>query len=79
MGGLAGSVPIPLDWDRDWQRWPTTCVLGALAGHNLGSLLALLRFFAMFSLFERNDKVSTGGKAKRKKKKNGRMTASKAD
>ena len=21
-GAWLGAVPIPLDWDRDWQRWP---------------------------------------------------------
>lgn len=26
------QVPIPLDWDRDWQKWPVTIVTGAYAG-----------------------------------------------
>ncbi|GAA5835059.1 hypothetical protein JCM9279_007185 [Rhodotorula babjevae] len=42
-GAWLGAVPIPLDWDRPWQQWPTTPVLGALAGHALGSLVALAR------------------------------------
>lgn len=38
-----GAVPIPLDWDREWQRWPVTVVvgmyLGAVAGQLLGALV----------------------------------------
>ena len=26
------QVPIPLDWDRDWQKWPVTIVTGAYLG-----------------------------------------------
>ncbi|KAI1808037.1 GPI biosynthesis protein family Pig-F-domain-containing protein [Daldinia bambusicola] len=35
-GGWLGAVPIPLDWDREWQRWPVTVVAGAYAGYLLG-------------------------------------------
>ncbi|GAA5827956.1 hypothetical protein JCM3770_002831 [Rhodotorula araucariae] len=40
-GAWAGALPIPLDWDRPWQQYPTTPVLGALAGHAAASLAAL--------------------------------------
>ncbi|GAA6000209.1 hypothetical protein JCM10207_007907 [Rhodosporidiobolus poonsookiae] len=40
-GCWSGAIPIPLDWDRPWQKWPTTCVLGALSGHMLGSIVSL--------------------------------------
>ena len=37
LAGLyLGAIPIPLDWDRPWQEWPTTCVVGTLVGHVLG-------------------------------------------
>jgi phosphatidylinositol glycan class F len=43
VGGWLGAVPIPLDWDREWQRWPVTVVvgmyLGAVAGQLLGALV----------------------------------------
>ncbi|CAF9912713.1 Glycosylphosphatidylinositol (GPI) anchor assembly protein [Imshaugia aleurites] len=26
------TVPIPLDWDREWQKWPVTIVTGAYLG-----------------------------------------------
>lgn len=26
------KVPIPLDWDREWQKWPVTIVTGAYLG-----------------------------------------------
>ncbi|ESZ92273.1 putative Translin-1 [Sclerotinia borealis F-4128] len=32
LGAWLGAVPIPLDWDREWQRWPVTVVTGAFAG-----------------------------------------------
>ncbi|GJN87227.1 hypothetical protein Rhopal_000172-T1 [Rhodotorula paludigena] len=41
VGCWAGAIPIPLDWDRPWQRWPTTCILGALGGHAAGTLVSL--------------------------------------
>jgi phosphatidylinositol glycan class F len=39
LGAWLGAVPIPLDWDRDWQRWPVTIVVGLYAGHCLGAKL----------------------------------------
>jgi len=32
VGAWLGAFPIPLDWDRSWQTWPLTCVIGALFG-----------------------------------------------
>ncbi|KJZ73173.1 hypothetical protein HIM_07370 [Hirsutella minnesotensis 3608] len=37
VGAWLGAVPIPLDWDRDWQRWPVTVVVGMYAGSLLFS------------------------------------------
>ncbi|OJD29726.1 gpi biosynthesis protein family pig-f [Diplodia corticola] len=39
FGAWAGAVPIPLDWDREWQKWPVTIVCGAYAGYAVGKLL----------------------------------------
>jgi phosphatidylinositol glycan class F len=36
FGAWAGAVPIPLDWDREWQKWPVTIVTGAYIGWALG-------------------------------------------
>ncbi|BGP14427.1 hypothetical protein JCM10213_004550 [Rhodosporidiobolus nylandii] len=41
IGCWLGAVPIPLDWDRPWQKWPTTCVLGALFGYAAGAVVSL--------------------------------------
>lgn len=38
-GAWLGAVPIPLDWDRDWQRWPVTILCGLYAGYVLGRVL----------------------------------------
>lgn len=42
IGAYAGAIPIPLDWDRDWQKWPVTVHLGACIGLVVGSTLQLL-------------------------------------
>ncbi|KAK0107363.1 Glycosylphosphatidylinositol (GPI) anchor assembly protein [Cadophora gregata] len=39
LGAWVGAVPIPLDWDRDWQKWPVTIVVGAYAGYVLGKTI----------------------------------------
>jgi len=36
MGSWVGAIPIPLDWDREWQKWPVTIVAGMYAGAVLG-------------------------------------------
>jgi len=36
IGLWLGAIPIPLDWDRPWQQWPITCVVGTLLGHVIG-------------------------------------------
>ena len=37
-GAWLGAIPIPLDWDRPWQIWPLTCVLGCFVASFLTSL-----------------------------------------
>ncbi|KAF4308020.1 GPI biosynthesis protein Pig-F [Botryosphaeria dothidea] len=39
FGAWAGAVPIPLDWDREWQKWPVTIVCGAYTGYAAGKFL----------------------------------------
>ncbi|TPX10764.1 uncharacterized protein E0L32_008333 [Thyridium curvatum] len=38
-GAWLGAVPIPLDWDREWQKWPVTILSGMYAGYVLGRVL----------------------------------------
>lgn len=38
VGAWIGAIPIPLDWDREWQKWPVTIVGGLYAGAVLGKL-----------------------------------------
>ena len=40
IGAWLGVLPIPLDWDRPWQAWPIPCVVGAIVGCAVASLLA---------------------------------------
>ena len=39
VGCWLGAIPIPLDWDRAWQKWPVTVVTGAYAGWAVGRFL----------------------------------------
>ena len=39
LGAWLGAIPIPLDWDREWQKWPVTIVTGAYAGYVVGKLV----------------------------------------
>jgi phosphatidylinositol glycan class F len=32
IGAWLGAIPIPLDWDRWWQRWPITCLVSSTIG-----------------------------------------------
>ncbi|MCJ1308830.1 Glycosylphosphatidylinositol (GPI) anchor assembly protein [Agyrium rufum] len=38
LGSWLGAIPIPLDWDREWQKWPVTIVTGAYMGYIVGKL-----------------------------------------
>lgn len=39
LGAWLGAVPIPLDWDREWQAWPVTVVVGAYVGYAMGKMV----------------------------------------
>ncbi|KAM0720121.1 hypothetical protein Q7P37_004257 [Cladosporium fusiforme] len=39
VGAWLGAIPIPLDWDREWQKWPVTIVVGLYTGAVVGKLL----------------------------------------
>ena len=39
VGAWLGAVPIPLDWDREWQKWPVTILCGVYGGYVLGKVL----------------------------------------
>ena len=38
LGTWLGAIPIPLDWDREWQKWPVTVVAGAYVGSLVGKV-----------------------------------------
>lgn len=39
VGGWLGAIPIALDWDREWQKWPCTVLAGVVLGWAFGRLL----------------------------------------
>ncbi|KAF7874051.1 hypothetical protein EAF04_002723 [Stromatinia cepivora] len=39
LGAWLGAVPIPLDWDREWQKWPVTVITGAFGGYVVGKFV----------------------------------------
>lgn len=45
VGAWSGVLTIPLDWDRDWQMYPISLVLGAYFGGFVGGIIA---FFSGF-------------------------------
>lgn len=45
IGAWLGAVPIPLDWDREWQKWPVTIVVGAYLGYIIGSKVLGTAFY----------------------------------
>lgn len=45
VGAWLGAIPIPLDWDRDWQKWPVTIVVGAYLGWSVFRLLGVYVLF----------------------------------
>jgi len=44
VGAWLGAIPIPLDWDRNWQRWPVTVVVGMYAGVAIGKVAGWMVF-----------------------------------
>jgi phosphatidylinositol glycan class F len=42
LGAWLGAIPIPLDWDRAWQRWPITILAGAYIGTAVGTLVGAI-------------------------------------
>jgi phosphatidylinositol glycan class F len=36
-----GVIPIPLDWDRPWQQWPITLLVGGYLGTIIGSIISI--------------------------------------
>lgn len=38
LGAWVGAIPIPLDWDREWQKWPVTIICGLYIGAVVGKL-----------------------------------------
>ena len=56
MGAWLGAIPLPLDWDRDWQVWPISCCLGATLGNLLANLVATLRVWPRLTVINRNNR-----------------------
>lgn len=42
VGAWLGAIPIPLDWDRPWQQWPITILVGSYVGTAIGTLVGAL-------------------------------------
>ncbi|KAI0463340.1 hypothetical protein LJB42_003364 [Komagataella kurtzmanii] len=42
FGTWLGITPIPLDWDRPWQEWPITLLVGAFLGNFVGGLISCI-------------------------------------
>jgi hypothetical protein len=40
MGAWTGSFVLPLDWQRDWQKWPIPLVFGGSVGYIVAWILS---------------------------------------
>jgi len=49
VGAWLGAIPIPLDWDKDWQVWPISCCLGAVTGSVFSNILAAISLYPRVS------------------------------
>jgi len=54
FGAWIGAFPIPLDWDRPWQRWPVTILYGAWMGYGV-SCIGLV-FYALYQQYSVKEK-----------------------
>lgn len=42
IGAWAGSIVIPLDWDRPWQAYPIPNIVGAVLGYTFANIYTFL-------------------------------------
>lgn len=42
IGTWIGVIPIPLDWDREWQQWPITLLTGGYLGSFMGGIICFI-------------------------------------
>nr|XP_022324423.1 phosphatidylinositol-glycan biosynthesis class F protein-like [Crassostrea virginica] len=54
IGAWLGAFPIPLDWDRDWQEWPITCMVGNLLGYMTGLLIAAVHLCIRYNKLKKH-------------------------
>lgn len=53
IGAWLGAFPIPLDWDRPWQEWPITCIVGTLLGYSVGLVIGTLHLYVNYYRIKR--------------------------
>ncbi|KAI8376237.1 phosphatidylinositol glycan, class F, isoform CRA_f [Radiomyces spectabilis] len=41
-GAWIGAIVLPLDWERDWQVWPISCIISTFLGHAVGVMAGLV-------------------------------------
>ncbi|KAE8379778.1 GPI biosynthesis protein family Pig-F-domain-containing protein [Aspergillus bertholletiae] len=63
VGAWFGAVPIPLDWDRPWQAFPITILVGAYIGYSVGFGLGRTVLFGKRLRIEENGELAEGKKA----------------
>lgn len=63
IGAWAGSVVVPLDWDRDWQAYPIPNVVGAFAGFTIANTRTLSAALFGLTMSETSSERSSEKKA----------------
>ncbi|KAG5437394.1 hypothetical protein PCANB_000825 [Pneumocystis canis] len=49
IGAWLGAIPIPLDWDRTWQKWPIPIIIGGYLGYAFSIFILLFNYLKKYS------------------------------
>ncbi|EMR09365.1 hypothetical protein PNEG_02315 [Pneumocystis murina B123] len=55
VGSWLGAIPIPLDWNKGWQKWPIPIVIGGYLGYSLSIFIIFLVYVKKSIFFKKED------------------------
>ncbi|XP_044011129.1 phosphatidylinositol-glycan biosynthesis class F protein [Aphidius gifuensis] len=57
LGCWLGAIVIPLDWDRPWQEWPISCIIGSFFGYMIAHFITFIKVIPIKKYFKSNTKL----------------------